>query len=166
MYVTYCQKIQFLIILAATRCRSTSGKQENEDESEDIDYEEDESGEDEQEEENQPKTHSVPICKKKQNNSPKWIFLEHRGPLFPPDYEPLPADVHFIYDGRPMKLSLASEEVACFYGQMLKHDYTSKSTFNKNFFEDWCTVSKLIFYKLIIAESLTIIRRIANNSFC
>lgn len=30
----------------------------------------------------------------------KWRFLEHSGPYFPPEYQPLPDDVHFYYNGR------------------------------------------------------------------
>ncbi|XP_077127483.1 DNA topoisomerase I, mitochondrial isoform X2 [Ranitomeya variabilis] len=69
----------------------------------------------------------------------KWKFLEHRGPYFAPGYEPLPDDVRFLYDGEPMKLSLAAEEVATFYGKMLDHEYTTKEIFQKNFFTDWKT---------------------------
>lgn len=29
----------------------------------------------------------------------KWKFLEHRGPLFAPAYDPLPDDVKFYYNG-------------------------------------------------------------------
>lgn len=29
----------------------------------------------------------------------KWKFLEHKGPYFPPEYQPLPGDVHFYYGG-------------------------------------------------------------------
>lgn len=29
----------------------------------------------------------------------KWRFLEHRGPVFAPPYEPLPDKVKFYYDG-------------------------------------------------------------------
>lgn len=29
----------------------------------------------------------------------KWKFLEHKGPYFPPEYQPLPDDVHFYYNG-------------------------------------------------------------------
>lgn len=29
----------------------------------------------------------------------KWKFLEHKGPYFPPEYQPIPDDVHFHYDG-------------------------------------------------------------------
>lgn len=29
----------------------------------------------------------------------KWTFLEHKGPVFAPPYEPLPKSVKFFYDG-------------------------------------------------------------------
>jgi len=67
----------------------------------------------------------------------KWRFLEHKGPLFAPNYEPLPEDVRFWYDGKVMKLRPDVEEAATFYGKMLDHDYTTKEVFNKNFFKDW-----------------------------
>ncbi|GCC40284.1 hypothetical protein chiPu_0024443, partial [Chiloscyllium punctatum] len=28
----------------------------------------------------------------------KWMFLEHSGPLFAPEYEPLPDGIDFYYD--------------------------------------------------------------------
>lgn len=67
----------------------------------------------------------------------KWKTLEHNGPVFPPDYEPLPKNVKFYYNGKHMELSPGAEEVASFYAKMLDHDYTSKDVFNKNFFKDW-----------------------------
>ncbi|XP_022193631.2 DNA topoisomerase I, mitochondrial isoform X2 [Nilaparvata lugens] len=67
----------------------------------------------------------------------KWNFLEHKGPVFAPDYEPLPSSVKFYYKGKEMKLSQDAEEVATFYARMLEHDYTTKEAFNKNFFHDW-----------------------------
>ncbi|XP_049930180.1 DNA topoisomerase I, mitochondrial isoform X1 [Epinephelus moara] len=67
----------------------------------------------------------------------KWKFLEHNGPYFPPEYQPLPDDVHFYYAGKEVKLSLAAEEVAFFFGQMLDHEYTTKKVFRENFFKDW-----------------------------
>ncbi|XP_039989843.1 DNA topoisomerase I, mitochondrial [Xiphias gladius] len=67
----------------------------------------------------------------------KWKFLEHKGPYFPPEYQPLPDNVHFYYDGKKMKLSLAAEEVALFFAQMLDHEYTTKKVFRENFFKDW-----------------------------
>ena len=75
------------------------------------------------------------------NDGTKWKFLEHRGPMFAPDYEPLPPHVKFYYDGKVMKLSQDTEEVATFYGRMLEHDYTSMETFNTNFFKDWRKVN-------------------------
>ena len=36
-----------------------------------------------------------------------------------------------------MKLEIATEEAATFYGKMLDNDYTTKEIFNKNFFKDW-----------------------------
>ncbi|CAL8337327.1 unnamed protein product [Merluccius merluccius] len=67
----------------------------------------------------------------------KWKFLEHKGPVFAPPYEPLPSHVKFYYDGKHMKLSPATEEVATFFGKMLDHEYTTKEVFRKNFFKDW-----------------------------
>merc|ERR1711962_854606 len=67
----------------------------------------------------------------------KWRFLEHKGPLFAPLYEPLPDHVKFYYDGKAVRLSEETEEVATFYGKMIEHDYTTKEVFNKNFFKDW-----------------------------
>ncbi|CAB3250276.1 unnamed protein product [Arctia plantaginis] len=73
----------------------------------------------------------------KKDDGTKWTFLEHKGPVFAPPYEPLPNNVRFFYDGKEMRLSQDSEEVAGFYARMLDHDYTTKSTFNNNFFTDW-----------------------------
>ncbi|CAL8339655.1 unnamed protein product [Lota lota] len=67
----------------------------------------------------------------------KWRFLEHKGPVFAPPYDPLPSNVKFYYDGKHMKLSPATEEVATFFGKMLDHEYTTKEVFRKNFFKDW-----------------------------
>ncbi|XP_072551927.1 DNA topoisomerase I, mitochondrial [Salminus brasiliensis] len=67
----------------------------------------------------------------------KWKFLEHKGPYFPPEYQPLPDNVKFYYDGKAVKLSLAAEEVALFFAQMLDHEYTTKEVFRDNFFKDW-----------------------------
>lgn len=73
----------------------------------------------------------------KRDDGTKWQFLEHKGPVFAPPYEPLPDNVKFYYDGKEMKLSQDAEEVAGFYARMLDHDYTTKDTFNTNFFKDW-----------------------------
>ncbi|CAH0404957.1 unnamed protein product [Chilo suppressalis] len=73
----------------------------------------------------------------KKDDGTKWKFLEHKGPLFAPPYDPLPANVKFRYDGKEMRLSQDAEEVAGFYARMLDHDYTTKPAFNTNFFNDW-----------------------------
>ncbi|TRY61271.1 hypothetical protein TCAL_02156 [Tigriopus californicus] len=73
----------------------------------------------------------------KKDDGTKWHFLQHKGPLFAPLYEPLPSHVHFYYEGKRMKLSEETEEVATFYGRMLDHDYTTKEVFNRNFLKDW-----------------------------
>ena len=48
---------------------------------------------------------------KKKDDGTKWMFLEHKGPLFATDYEPLPDSVRFYYDGKKMRLSEPTEEV-------------------------------------------------------
>ena len=48
---------------------------------------------------------------KKKDDGTKWTFLEHKGPLFAADYEPLPDSVRFYYDGKKMRLSEPTEEV-------------------------------------------------------
>ncbi|KAE8748186.1 hypothetical protein FOCC_FOCC005024 [Frankliniella occidentalis] len=73
----------------------------------------------------------------KKEDGVKWRFLEHKGPLFAPPYEPLPDNVKFFYDGKEISLSELAEEVATFYAKMLEHDYTTKPVFNNNFFKDW-----------------------------
>lgn len=73
----------------------------------------------------------------KRDDGVKWHFLEHKGPVFAPPYDPLPDHIQFYYDGKAMKLSQDSEEIACFYAKMLSHDFTSKPVFNDNFFGDW-----------------------------
>ncbi|XP_051879641.1 DNA topoisomerase I, mitochondrial-like isoform X2 [Pristis pectinata] len=67
----------------------------------------------------------------------KWMFLEHKGPLFAPEYESLPSGVNFYYNGNQMKLTPAAEEMATFFAKMLDHEYTTKAIFRQNFFEDW-----------------------------
>lgn len=73
----------------------------------------------------------------KKDDGTKWKFLEHKGPLFAPPYEPLPSSVKFYYNGKEMKLTEDTEEVATFYARMIEHDYTAKKAFNDNFFKDW-----------------------------
>ena len=71
----------------------------------------------------------------RKDDGTKWKFLEHKGPVFAPPYEPLPDNVHFYYDGKAMKLTEETEEVMTFYGRMIDHDYTTMDVFNNNFFK-------------------------------
>jgi DNA topoisomerase-1 len=74
----------------------------------------------------------------KNDGSIKWTTLEHNGVVFPPPYEPLPKNVKFLYDGKPLDLHPDAEEVATFYGSMLNSTVNiSNPTFNKNFFSDF-----------------------------
>lgn len=43
----------------------------------------------------------------------------------------------FVPADKKVKLSLAAEEVALFFAQMLDHEYTTKKVFRENFFKDW-----------------------------
>lgn len=78
-----------------------------------------------------------------EDDSIKWTTLEHNGVLFPPEYEPLPKNVRLIYDGKPVVLPPAAEEVAGFFGAMLNSgDHAKNPTFQKNFFADFKDVLK------------------------
>ncbi|XP_060537773.1 DNA topoisomerase I, mitochondrial isoform X2 [Pantherophis guttatus] len=76
----------------------------------------------------------------KRDDGVKWHKLHHKGPYFAAPYEPLPNSVKFYYNGRPMKLSRATEEVATFFAKMLDDDYARKKIFRDNFFCDWMQV--------------------------
>ncbi|TNN85043.1 DNA topoisomerase 1 [Liparis tanakae] len=88
-----------------------------------------------------PKTEALESASRweeeKYEDGVKWKFLEHNGPCFPAEYQPLPSNVHFLYDGKKVKLSLEAEEVAFFFAQMLDHEYTTKKVFRENYFKDW-----------------------------
>ncbi|XP_061072558.1 DNA topoisomerase 1-like [Conger conger] len=63
--------------------------------------------------------------------------LEHRGPLFPAEYQLFPDDVNLYYDGPNRTCYTRAEEVAFFYAQMLDHERTTCDVFCKNFLTDW-----------------------------
>merc|ERR1711993_65928 len=42
----------------------------------------------------------------KRDDGVKWRFLQHKGPVFPPEYQLLPSHVRFYYDRKAMKLDL------------------------------------------------------------
>merc|ERR1712235_209702 len=78
---------------------------------------------------------------KREASGIKWTSLEHKGPLFPPEYTPLPKDVYMTYKGKKMVLEPEAEEVMTFYASMINTDYVTEPKksvlFNKNFFKDW-----------------------------
>jgi DNA topoisomerase I len=65
----------------------------------------------------------------------KWRTLVHHAVLFPPEYEP--HGVKMLYDGKPVDLTPACEEVATFFAAKLDTDYERKKTFRDNFFHDF-----------------------------
>ncbi|KAL3860587.1 hypothetical protein ACJMK2_010687 [Sinanodonta woodiana] len=98
----------------------------------DEDDDDDEEEEEEEEEEDEGNR-----CEEENGDGVKWTFLEHKGPVFSPPYEPLPDHVNFYYDEKKMKLSQASEEVATLYAKMLGTTYKADDVFKENFFNDW-----------------------------
>ncbi|KAF7288699.1 TOPEUc domain-containing protein [Mycena chlorophos] len=59
----------------------------------------------------------------------QWRSLQHHGVLFPPPYEPLPANVKLKYN--------EAEEFATFYASVLETEYVQDTKFNENFFKDF-----------------------------
>lgn len=70
----------------------------------------------------------------------KWTTLEHNGIVFPAPY--VPHGVPVLYDGKPVKLTPAEEEVASHYAAMQESEHVSNPVFRKNFFESWTEVLK------------------------
>ncbi|KQJ95390.1 DNA topoisomerase 1 beta [Brachypodium distachyon] len=65
----------------------------------------------------------------------KWSTLEHNGVIFPPPYSP--HGVKMLYNGQPVELTPAQEEVATMFAVMKDTEYATKKTFIDNFFGDW-----------------------------
>ncbi|TGZ79583.1 hypothetical protein EX30DRAFT_79037 [Ascodesmis nigricans] len=70
----------------------------------------------------------------------KWTTLEHNGVMFPPPYQRLPRHVKMRYDGVPLTLPEAAEEVAGFFGAMLTSEHVKNKVFCDNFFGDFLEV--------------------------
>lgn len=70
----------------------------------------------------------------------KWTTLVHQAVLFPPEYEA--HGVRILYDGKPIDLSPACEEVATFFAAKIGTDYEKKDTFRTNFFHDFRAILK------------------------
>ncbi|XP_002978794.2 DNA topoisomerase 1 beta [Selaginella moellendorffii] len=69
------------------------------------------------------------------NGGQKWTTLEHNGVMFPPAYQP--HGVKMLYNGEPVDLTPAQEEVATMYAVMKDTDYATQAKFNSNFWQDW-----------------------------
>ncbi|XP_017850539.1 DNA topoisomerase I, mitochondrial [Drosophila busckii] len=67
----------------------------------------------------------------------KWHSLQHVGPLFPPPYVRLPDQVQMLYNGQPMRLSLAAEEAATWYAKLLGRPVAQNEIFRANFFSQF-----------------------------
>ena len=79
----------------------------------------------------------------KGDGTKKWTTLEHAGVVFPPPYEPLPANVQVLYDGNPVRMAPEAEEIAGFFGAMLNSTHNVENpTFQKNFFDDFTKMLK------------------------
>lgn len=65
----------------------------------------------------------------------KWTTLEHNGVIFPPPYKP--HGVRMLYNGQPVDLTPAQEEVATMFAVMKETDYATKPKFIENFMNDW-----------------------------
>ncbi|KAI8904822.1 hypothetical protein EDD86DRAFT_194596, partial [Gorgonomyces haynaldii] len=72
------------------------------------------------------------------DSSVKWTTLEHNGPYFPPEY--VPHGIQMKYDGKPVVLKPASEEVATFYAALIGTDWGDNPVFQQNFFKDFLNV--------------------------
>ncbi|KNE62356.1 hypothetical protein AMAG_07582 [Allomyces macrogynus ATCC 38327] len=70
----------------------------------------------------------------------KWTTLSHNGVYFPPAY--VPHGVQMKYNGKPIKLGPAAEEVATFFAGVVGTTWAENPTFVSNFFEDWTDVIK------------------------
>ncbi|KNE72849.1 hypothetical protein AMAG_16954 [Allomyces macrogynus ATCC 38327] len=70
----------------------------------------------------------------------KWTTLSHNGVYFPPAY--VPHGVQMKYNGKPIKLGPAAEEVATFFAGVVGTTWAENPIFVSNFFEDWMDVIK------------------------
>jgi len=91
-------------------------------------------------------------------DSNRWKTMQHNGVYFPPEYEPLPANVQVLYKKKPVKLDAVStanpfgvtaEEAAVFFAMKMEQDdrlaekdpdrkkVIDDKKFTENFWQDW-----------------------------
>jgi len=75
------------------------------------------------------------ICQQFGGAKKKWNTLHHMGVIFPPEY--VPHNIPITYNGKKIILNPEAEEAATFYAKFIGTEYTTKSKFNKNFWNDW-----------------------------
>eukprot|EP00746_Dinoflagellata_sp_MGD_P161734 gnl/MRDRNA2_/MRDRNA2_88989_c0_seq1.p1 gnl/MRDRNA2_/MRDRNA2_88989_c0~~gnl/MRDRNA2_/MRDRNA2_88989_c0_seq1.p1 ORF type:complete len:751 (+),score=185.09 gnl/MRDRNA2_/MRDRNA2_88989_c0_seq1:64-2253(+) len=68
----------------------------------------------------------------------KWDKFEHHGVMFPDPFER--HNVPLYYDGKPVQLSDAAEELATYYASTMGSDYEKKAVFCKNFWDSFLKV--------------------------
>ncbi|KAG0059711.1 DNA topoisomerase 1 [Linnemannia elongata] len=78
--------------------------------------------------------------KENEDESVKWTSLKHNGVYFPPEY--VPHGVKMKYDGKPITLAPAVEEIAGFFGALLFTEHAENPTFQENFFKDFSKIAK------------------------
>eukprot|EP00918_Siedleckia_nematoides_P096179 GHVU01210970.1.p1 GENE.GHVU01210970.1~~GHVU01210970.1.p1 ORF type:complete len:688 (-),score=148.45 GHVU01210970.1:577-2640(-) len=72
---------------------------------------------------------------KTQRGGIQWEYLEHRGIMATPIYEP--HGIRMLYDGEPVEMPPEAEEVATFWAQCLETDKAEKEVFQKNFWKSF-----------------------------
>ncbi len=98
------------------------------------------------------------LDRKEKSGGQKWKTLVHNGVLFPPPYEPLPANIRVKYEGKPIELdatntknpfNITAEEAAVFLAMRMeqddrlsektstRHKSVNDKKFITNFWNDW-----------------------------
>ena len=77
--------------------------------------------------------------------APQWTFLQHNGPLFPPEYEP--HKIPIIVNSIKIVLPPEAEEYATIFTKYLSTDYINNNIFKKNFWKD---------FKILLSKDLQI----------
>jgi len=86
----------------------------------------------------------------------KWNYLEHKGVIFPPFYDPKRFTV--LYQGKPITLNRDQEEMAYYWSQTIGTDWETKDHYRQNFQKIFCgTFDKKLGYNKLDAFDFTAI---------
>jgi len=93
----------------------------------------------------------------------KWNYLEHKGVIFPPFYDPKRFTV--LYQGKPITLTRDQEEMAYYWSQTIGTDWETKDHYRQNFQKIFCGSfdKKLGYNKLDAFDFTTIVNYIAEQ---